>query len=35
MGAENMIKGDLRKLQDLKNLLDPEIKDKFMKFEGH
>ncbi len=35
MGAENMIKGDLRKLQDIKNFLDPEIKEKFIKLEGH
>ena len=30
-----MIKGDLRKIKDIKNLLDPEVKDKFMKFGGH
>ena len=35
MGADNMIKGDLRKLKDLNHLLDPEIKDKFMKFGNH
>lgn len=35
MGADNMIKGDLRKLKDLKNLLDPDVKDKYLKFQIH
>jgi len=31
MGADHLIKGDLRKLKDLKNLLDPDVKDKYLK----